>query len=125
MNRFFCCILVSLASLASVSYSQGAPALTVINQALESATVRVVGSTAGYLELPPGESRTTVVAGGVYRLIIRYCDSGGRCHYSKTDSFAVTQTAYSASRITITLRSVGGNLSENSSTASEFDRGQE
>ena len=113
-------VLFQLAGVAS--HARDYPTLTVFNQASESAAVRIVGPTSRYLELAPGASQTAGVSGGVYHLLVRYCDRGGGCRYSKSDPFAVTQTSYSVSRITVTLHSASGNLGERSSSESEFGR---
>lgn len=119
------CIMILLFHLStSTSQAQESPTITVANQAGDTATVRVVGPTTGVLQLTPGTSQTVGVSGGTYHLMIRYCNSGGHCNYSKTDFFTVTQTAYAVGRITVRLHSAAGNLNERTSSASEFDAGQ-
>jgi hypothetical protein len=120
MNRIAVNITLLLLSLGVAAMAQNTPTLTVINQASDSASVRVVGPTAGYLQVASGMSHTVAVSGGTYHLKVRYCDSRGHCHYSKTDSFTVTQTASSVSQISVTLRAAGGNLNEENISESEF-----
>jgi hypothetical protein len=112
------CSLLMIMALAALT--QTSPALTVVNQAGDPATVHVVGPTSGYLEIASGTSRTVNVSGGAYRLKIRYCAARGSCHYSITDPFTINQSAYSVDEITVTLHSTGGNLNERSISESEF-----
>jgi hypothetical protein len=110
-----------LLNLALSAVAQTSPTLTVVNQAGDGATVRVVGPTSGYLEVAAGASRTVAVSGGVYTLKVRYCNASGNCRYSETSSFTISQSAYSVDEITVTLHSSGGNLNERSISASDFN----
>jgi hypothetical protein len=109
-----------LLALGALANAQIFPILTVNNQAGSPTSVRVVGPTSGYLDVPASASRTVAVSGGAYRLKVRYCDGGGSCRYSETDPFVVTQTSNSVSDITVTLHSTGGNLHERGISESEF-----
>jgi hypothetical protein len=110
-----------LVILGTFANAQDFPTLTVNNQAGSPASVRVVGPTSGYLDVPASSSRTINVSGGAYHLKVRYCDGRGGCSYSETDTFVVIQTPYSVSDITVTLNSTGGNLHERSISESEFN----
>jgi hypothetical protein len=119
MTRITFSFLALFLAVGTAVFAQE-PTLTVINQASDSASVRVVGPTSGFIEIPPGTRQTVAVSGGVYQLKVRYCDGRGHCRFSKTDMFTVTQTSYAVSRITVTLHSVGGNLNERGISEGEF-----
>jgi len=110
-----------LLMLVAAALAQNSPTLTVINNARDAASVRVVGPSPGSLEVASGTSQTVAVSGGIYYLKVRYCNSRGDCSYTRTGSFTVTQTPYSVSEITVTLHSTGGNLNERSISESEFN----
>jgi hypothetical protein len=114
-------MMVLLISFSAGAAGQETPTLTIVNQAAEVAGVRVVGPTSGSIEVPSNGNRTIALSGGTYRLKVRYCDLGGRCRYSQTDPFSVTQTTYAVSRITVTLHSAGGNLNEQDISEAEFN----
>jgi len=62
------------------------------------------------------------VPAGNYYILTRYCDSQGRCSYSKGDPFTVIQTATQYSEITITLHKVpNGNYHTYPVTVADFD----
>lgn len=111
--------IVGAVLLVTSASAQMMPTLTIVNQAGDAATVKVVGPTAGIVDVPSGGDQTVSLSGGVYELRIRYCNASG-CRYTRTDSFVVTQTPYAVSRTTITLHSIGGNLGEKPITATEF-----
>ncbi len=71
---------------------------------------------------PNGGSRTVAAAGGTYSIVTRYGDTPRAFHYSKGNSFTVTETTYEASVITITLHKVvGGNYETHPVSAREFE----
>jgi hypothetical protein len=106
--------------LTVAASARNSPTLTIVNLAEDHATVRVLGPTAGSVEIDSSASRTVAVSGGEYRLKIRYCNPNG-CQYTVSDAFIVTESAYAVSRITVTLHSAGGNLNERSISEAEFN----
>jgi|SRR5215831_9544228 len=114
----FVLLLILALPMAATAES---PKLIIVNQANDPATVRVIGPTAGYIEVPASASRAISISGGEYRLKIRYCAIHNRCHYSMTDIFYVTETTNTVSQVTVTLHSSGGNLNERAISESDFN----
>ena len=119
MSRTIFATLICAVLLVVGASALPMPSLTLVNQASDEATVKVVGPTTGLVQIVAGGRQTVAVAGGLYELRIRYCRASA-CRYTRTDSFVVTQTPYSVSRTTITLHAAGGNLDEKPITAADF-----
>jgi hypothetical protein len=96
------------------------PTVTVVNTSADPVLVKFVGPTSGILSVSPGGAATSAVSGGGYYLKLRYGASDGHYRYARTADFQVTQSAYSVSRITITLHSVAGNMNEREISPREF-----
>jgi len=110
--------VLSVASLAQVA----TPTIQFSNQSGDDATVKLAGGpTSGYVDVPNGGSATVSVRSGLYWIVTRYCDRRGACSYSRGETFTVTQTPYSVSRISITLHKVAnGNYRTDPASAREF-----
>jgi hypothetical protein len=96
------------------------PSVTVVNRSGDPVLVKFVGPTPASLSVAAENSETTEVVVGGYYLKLRYGARNGHYRYARTGDFFVQQTAYSASRITITLHSVAGNMNERAISAGEF-----
>jgi len=126
MQKIFGRILVSV--VLAVICSKGStaqqpqPTIQFTNQSGDDATVKLAGGpTTGYVDVVSGGSASVAVRGGVYWIVTRYCDRRGACSYSRGESFVVTESAYSVSRIHITLHKVvNGNYRTDPASAREF-----
>ena len=119
---FKCAVYAVLLVLvtAELVAAQNAPTLQFVNYSGENATVKVVGPTSGYVEVPNGATRTVGVRGGSYSIVIRY-GSPGNFTYQRGDQFLVSESAYSVDRISITLHKVpNGNCHTHDSQGSDF-----
>jgi hypothetical protein len=111
--------LAVLATFIAAARAEQPPTLTIVNQAGDNATVKVVGPSTGQIGIASGGRQTVIVSGGSYELRIRYCGATG-CRYTRTDSFTVTDTRDRVSRTMVTLHSSTGNLSEKPIAPSDF-----
>src|ERR1022692_1144958 len=104
---FKCAVLTVLLVVlaAGVATAQNTPTISFVNYSGESATVKLIGPTGGYIEVPNGASRTVGVRGGAYTIVTRYGVSGNYS-YQRGDQFFVSESAYSVDRISITLHKV-------------------
>jgi len=116
------CILTTLLLLSSVKSASGRdyPTITVQNQSEQTALIKFVGPTAGYLAVSSNAGRSTQVRGGRYQLFIRYGDQG-HYTYTKLDTFDVVENESQVSVVTIVLHTTTGNTNERPSDRNEFD----
>ena len=100
------------------------PSITFDNQSGNDAAVRLAGPTSGLIIVPNSTSRTVEVAGGPYRMYVRY-GTPGKYHYTRGDSFTVYEGPDGADQISITLHKVvGGNYGTGPSSEAEFNGGR-
>ena len=105
---------------AGIAAAQNMPTISFVNYSGESATVKLVGPTAGYIEVPNGSSRTVGVRGGSYAIVTRY-GAPGNYSYQRGDQFFVSESAYSVGRISITLHKVpNGNYHTKGAKPTDF-----
>jgi len=106
-SLFKCAVLTVLLVLvaAGVAAAQNTPTVSFVNYSGEDATVKLIGPTGGYIEVPNGSSRTVGVRGGPYTIVTRY-GTAGNYSYQRGDQFFVSESAYSVDRISITLHKV-------------------
>ncbi|MCX6908454.1 MAG: hypothetical protein NTY01_10475 [Verrucomicrobia bacterium] len=119
-------IAVAIALLIPLS-ADAASKVTFDNQSGKPALVKLVGPTSASISVENGSKESLSVGLGHYFIKIRY-GTPGAYTYSKGDEFDVTETATSASHITITLHKVvAGNYGSNAISESEFgtDDGKE
>ena len=96
------------------------PSITFQNRSGDDAVVRLAGPTSTLVTVVDSTSRTVDLAGGTYRMFVRY-GSAGKYRYTKGKSFTVYEGSDGVDRITITLHKVvGGNYSTSPSSAAEF-----
>ena len=121
-TKYAVCILTALALLLSVKSASGReyPTITIQNLSDQTALIKFIGPTGGYLTVESSGSRTSQVRRGRYQLFIRY---GTPSHYAytKLDSFDVVKNEYQVSVITIVLHTTSGNTNERPSDRNEFD----
>ena len=84
---------------------QAASTVTFDNKSGKPALVKLTGPTSTSVEVQNGEKGTVSASAGHYFIKIRY-GTPGAYSYSKGDEFDVTETATTASDITITLHKV-------------------
>ena len=100
--------------------TRAASTVTFDNRSGKSALVKIVGPTVSSVTVENGKKESVTAAPGHYFIKIRY-GTPGAYSYSKGDKFDVTQTATTASDITITLHKVvAGNYGSRSISESEF-----
>ena len=85
--------------------AQNSSTLSFVNFSGENATVKVIGPTSGYVDVPNGATKTVNVQGGSYSIVVRY-GVPGSFTYQRGDQFEVSESAYSVDRISITLHKV-------------------
>jgi len=101
----------------------GRATLTLDNRSGEDAVVRLAGPTSGHVNVPNGTSQTVEVAGGTYRLFVRY-GKPGRFSYTKGEAFDIIDNGQQWEEVTITLHKVpNGNYNTSPSSEAEFNRG--
>jgi hypothetical protein len=91
--------------LAAILGARAASSVTFDNQSGETGLVKLVGPTSTSVQVETGKNETVTAAAGHYYIKVRY-GTPGKYAYSKGDEFDVTETATSASQITITLHKV-------------------
>lgn len=105
---------------AATAVAQSTPTVRFVNYSGEDTTVKLVGPTAGYIEVPNGASRTIGVRGGSYTIVTRY-GRPGNYSYQRGEQFFVSETPYSVDRISITLHKVqNGNYHTQKARSSDF-----
>lgn len=121
-SRIKLAVLVLVAALTTVSTgAAGRATLTLENASGEDALVRVAGPTNGYVEVRNSSSRTINVAGGTYRLFVRY-GRPGRYSYTRGEPFTIVDSGQEWEDVTITLHKVpNGNYQTSPSDEGEFD----
>jgi hypothetical protein len=115
-------VTVAVLSFLLCANGQGneSPTVTFVNQSGENCLVKLVGPTAGYVNVPNATQRSISVRGGRYYILTRYGDDG-HYRYTRGDPFDVTETAYSVSDISITLHTVrDGNYETRPVSGSDF-----
>ena len=117
-------MLTVLAALAAATLApllaSERPSITFQNRSGDDAVVRLAGPTSALVTVVDSTSRTVDIAGGTYRMYVRY-GSPGKYRYTKGKSFTVYEGSEGVDRITITLHKVvGGNYSTSPSSAAEF-----
>jgi hypothetical protein len=88
---FKCAVLTVLLVVlaAGVATAQNTPTISFVNYSGESATVKLIGPTGGYIEVPNGASRTVGVRGGAYTIVTRY-GAPSNYSYQRGDQFFVS-----------------------------------
>jgi hypothetical protein len=100
------------------------PSITFENKSGDDASVRLDGPTSGRFQVSNSTSKTVEVAGGVYRMYVRY-GGAGNYRYTRGDSFTVYEGPDGVDQITITLHKVvGGNYGTSPSSETEFNGGR-
>ena len=118
-----CLAAVLVFSAAQLLASQR-PSITFDNKSGDDAAVRLAGPTPGLIAVPNSTSRTVEVAGGTYRMYVRY-GTAGKYHYTRGDSFTVYEGPDGVDQISITLHKVvGGNYGTGPSSDAEFNGGR-
>ena len=106
--------------MAELVAAQNVPTLRFVNYSGEDATVKLIGPTSGYIEVPNGTARTVGVRGGSYAIVIRY-GTPDNFTYQRGDQFQVSESAYSVARISITLHKVlNGNYGTRNAQPTDF-----
>ena len=112
-------VLLVIVAVA-VAAAQNTPTVLFVNYSGGDATVKLVGPTAGYVEVPNGATRTVGVRGGYYTIVTRYGRPGGYS-YQRGERFFVSESAYRVDRISITLHKVpNGNYHTARARSSDF-----
>lgn len=102
---------------------QAASTVTFDNKSGEPALVKLIGPTASSVSVENSKKESVSVTPGHYFIKVRY-GVPAAYYYSKGDEFDVTETATSASDISITLHKVvAGNYGSKTITQGEFDTG--
>lgn len=111
---------VFLFSLSLYSQTRLTPTITFINQSGENCVVKLVGPTGGYIRVPQGTRQSISSRGGRYYILTRYGEPG-HFRYTRGETFLVTETNTSVSRISITLHKVvGSNYETQPDSGREF-----
>lgn len=77
--------LAALVSLSILSLSAAErPSIAFQNNSGDDAVVRLAGPTSGFVTAPTSASRTVEVAGGAYRIYIKY-GTAGKYYYTRGD----------------------------------------
>lgn len=96
--------------------------LAFINESGSDALVKLVGPSCRTVEVKNGGRQTVNIAGGTYRVYVRYGEDPGAYRYSKGDSFAIHEDAHSHTRASLTLHGVvNGNYRTETSSENEFN----
>ena len=113
-------LIPPLLLLAVMMQARAANTVTFDNQSGQLALVKLVGPTSTAVEVATGKKETVTTQTGHYHIKVRY-GTPGKYAYSKGDEFDVTETATSASQITITLHKVvDGNYGARPISEGEF-----
>lgn len=114
-------LAIAVAFLIPVAI-EAASTVTFDNQSGKPALVKLVGPTASPVSVEKGMKESASIAPGHYFIKIRY-GTPGAYSYSKGDEFDVTETATTASDITITLHKVvAGNYGSRAISEMEFGK---
>lgn len=112
-------VLVGVLATA-VALAQNTPTVRFVNYSGEDATVKLVGPTAGYIEVPNGASLTVGIRGGSYTIVTRH-GKPGNYSYQRGEQLFVSETPYGVDRISITLHKVqNGNYHTQKVRSSDF-----
>lgn len=112
-----------MALAAGALLASDRPSITFENKSGDDAVVRLAGPTSGLTTVPNSSSRTVEVAGGTYRMYVRY-GTAGKYHYTRGDAFTVYEGPDGVDQISITLHKVvGGNYGTSPSSEAEFNGG--
>ena len=114
-------VIAFVVLLLSISIgAAGRATLTLENASGDDALVRVSGPTTGYVEVPNSSSRTINVAGGTYRLFVRY-GRPGKYSYTRGEPFTIVDNGPEWEEVTVTLHKVpNGNYRTSPSDEKEF-----
>jgi hypothetical protein len=118
-SHVFAAIVIA-AGLLIPHATQAASTVSFDNKSGKPALVKLTGPTSTSVEVQNGDKGTVTASAGHYFIKIRY-GTPGAYSYSKGDEFDVTETATTASAITITLHKiVAGNYGSKPISESEF-----
>ena len=113
----FCIFAFTLAEAATERNS-----LTLINHSGDKALVKLVGPSRRIIEVPNGTSKMINIAGGNYKIYVRYGTPSGY-RYTKGESFQIEETSFSYTAASLTLHGVvNGNYRTDASSENEFNR---
>jgi hypothetical protein len=95
--------------------------LTFINQSGDDALVKLVGLSKRTVEVPNGGSQTVNIAGGEYRIYVRY-GRGPNYRYAKGEAFKIIDSETTNTKAKLTLHGViNGNYHTYGSSENEFN----
>ena len=96
--------------------------LTLINHSGSNALVKLVGPSRRTVDIPNGSSKTVNIAGGNYKIYVRY-GMTGHYRFTRGEAFSIDETAFSYTRASLTLHGVAnGNYRTEGSSENEFNR---
>jgi len=116
--------VMSMGIATSASSANAKPernAITFLNHSGEDATVELIGPSVRMVVVPSATTRTSSVAAGTYRLLIRY-GRPGQYRYAKGDPFTVVDAPGRQTVTSVSLHTVAdGNYSIRPRSGKEFE----